>query len=439
MPKLGDSHNPPEYGRLVQIIVDPGLWPRLRRLTWIALGVMLVTWLAYLVREIWLPLAAAFLIAMVLDPVVDRMERRRWSRLAATTVIFLAFFAVVGTLLYFSTPVIARQATEISAQARLYIPSKDNPGADRRLERALNKAHAPAWVHAAVERGMIGLQQSFTRSTDWLSAHAFELASNLIWLVIIPIVSFYALKDFHLIFAKSLLLVPRDKRDFAQTMVAEVTTIFARFIRGLCLVSFLNGTATWILLMALRVPNSFFLGAAAGMLYTIPYLGAIVTIVLVAGVTLTIPGVTLSYVLLVIGLNILLHQFLFDQIISPRILGGHVGLHPILSIVALLAGNVLLGILGMLLAVPIAASIQMVVLALVPKLNHEIALSQDIHEPADTRADLEEETKDRQIQVDATEHLHTAVSQAVDNLEREVEAQSSPASCSFDAPSRGPV
>jgi predicted PurR-regulated permease PerM len=390
---------------------------------WTGLVLAVAVWLAYLVREIWLPLSVAFLIAMVLDPVVDRMERRGWSRFGATTAIFFSFFTITGGLLYLATPVIVEQATEMSAQTRQYIPGPDNPGASLRLERALVKAQAPPWTRAVVDRGMVGLRQSITRSTDWLAAHALELASNMIWLVIIPIVSFYALKDFHLLFAKGLLLVPRDKRDFVQTMVAEVTTIFARFMRGLMLVSFLNGMATWLLLMVLRLPNAFFLGMAAGVLYTIPYLGAIVTIVLVAGVAFTVPGVTLSYVLLVIALNILLHQFLFDQIISPRILGGHVGLHPILSIVALLAGNVLLGILGMLLAVPIAASIQMVVLALVPKLSHEIALASDIHETPQTRRDLEEETKEDQVKLDATEHLHNAVTQAVENLEREVEAQ----------------
>jgi predicted PurR-regulated permease PerM len=69
-----------------------------------------------------------------------------------------------------------------------------------------------------------------------------------------------------------------------------------------------------------------------------------------------------------VGTSVLLHQVIFDQIISPRILGGHVGLHPIISIVALLAGNLLLGIIGMILAVPVAACIQMAVIAFYPKL-----------------------------------------------------------------------
>jgi predicted PurR-regulated permease PerM len=417
-PTTADSNQ-----KMIQVCVDRGLWSRARSRFWFALGLLLAIWLAFLVREIWLPLAVAFLIAMVLDPVVDRMERRKWSRLGATTFIFVGFFSVIGLIGFLSAPVVTRQASEISAQAQRYIPSADNPEASRELDRILDRAKASPWMRSAVERGVVGLRLSITRSTDWLESHAFELASNLIWVVIIPIVSFYALKDFHIILAKALLLVPREKRDFAQTMVAEVTTIFARFMRGLMLVSFLNGLATWVLLQALGIPDAFFLGVMAGVLYTIPYLGAILTIVIITGVSLTVPGITISFVIFVIALNVLLHQFIFDQIITPRILGGHVGLHPILSIVALLAGNVLLGILGMLLAVPIAASIQMVVLALVPKLSHEIALSPDIHEPPQTQESLAGEIQEQQLKVDATEELHTAVSNAVDALERKVESK----------------
>jgi predicted PurR-regulated permease PerM len=411
--------------KMIQVCVDRGLWMRMRTRFWFALVAVAAIWLAYLVREIWLPLAVAFLIAMVLDPVVDRMERRKWSRFGATTFIFVGFFSVVGLIIYFAAPVVARQAGAISAEARRYMPGPENPGAGKQLDRLMTRAKASPWVRSAAERGLTGLRQSITRSTDWLGTHAFEIASNLLWIVIIPIVSFYALKDFHIILAKALLLVPRQRREFAQTMVAEVTTIFARFMRGLILVSFLNGIATWLLLMALGVPNAFFLGVMAGVLYTIPYLGAIVTIVVITGVALTIPGVTVSFILLLIVLNVLLHQFLFDQIITPRILGGHVGLHPILSIVALLAGNVLLGVLGMLLAVPVAASIQMVVLALVPKLSHEIALSPNIHEPPQTRESLEDDIQEQQLKVDATEELHTAVTNAVDALEKQVERTAS--------------
>lgn len=403
----------------MQVTVSPGFTRQLRRWFWLAVAAAICLWLAYLVREIWLPILIALVIAMVLDPVVDRMERRGWSRGAAASVIFVGFFVTLGIGLYFAVPAVVRQMEAISGQIAQYIPEAGNPKQEARarssLHNMLARAHAPDYVFTAVEHTTTSLSTATRRSTAWLSEHAIDIFSNLIWIVIIPLVTFYALKDFHLILAKALLLVPRDRRDFVTALISETTAIFAKFLRGLSLVSFLNGCATFALLLVLRVPNAFTLGAIAGVLYTVPYVGALMTIVLVAGVSFLAGG--LKFMLLVVACNVLLHQVIFDQVISPRILGGHVGLHPILSIIALLAGNVLLGVIGMVLAVPVAACVQMIVVTLVPKLRHEIALPADIHEPPDTVASLSEETKAEQVQRDATEELHASLTQAIDQIE----------------------
>jgi predicted PurR-regulated permease PerM len=405
-------------GPILQLTVSPLLADNARRWAWFGLVAALAIWVAYLVREIWLPLGIALLIAMVLDPVVDRLERRGWSRAKGTSAIFFAFFVIAAAVLYFAIPAVVTQAQAISAQASPYFPGPGNEAkAQGKLSAMLAKTKTPPYVREAMVRGMGSLANSLRRSTAWLSEHAMEVMSDLIWIVIIPIVTFYSLKDFHLILGKGLLLVPRARRDFVSSMVSEVTAIFAKFLRGLMIVSALNGLATWVLLTVLRTPNAFTLGAIAGVLYSVPYLGALLTIVMVAGVAFLHGG--LQYMVLVVALNVLLHQIIFDQVITPRILGGHVGLHPILSIVALLAGNVLLGILGMVLAVPVAASIQVVVLTLVPKLRHDVAVSADASAPVDSTESLSKETQDQQLATDATEELHRSVSQAVDNIEQQ--------------------
>jgi predicted PurR-regulated permease PerM len=409
---------------LVQINLDPRLARRLRRWFWTASVTGIALLLAYWVRDIWIPLAIAFLIAMVLDPVVDRMERRGYSRTLATVLIYVGAVAVIGVILYLGVPAMVRQATAISDQLTQYLPTPGNQDrAERSLRRMLDESRLPPYARNAIQRGAEQVASAVTSSLRWFSAHAMEVLSNLIWVIIIPIVTFYALRDFHLIFAKGLLLVPRQQRDFVQSMVGEVTTIFAKFLRGLMLVSFLNGFATWIVLMLLGVPNALMLGVIAGLLYSIPYLGAIGTIVLIAGVAFIAPGGGLNFMIVVVAVNILLHQVVFDQIISPRILGGHVGLHPILSIIALLAGNSLLGILGMILAVPVAASIQIVIVTLVPKLSQEIELPASIHEPAESVEQLEAATKEEHIVMDATEQLHRSVGEAVEAAEARVEAE----------------
>lgn len=347
---------------------------------------------------------------MVLDPVVDRMERRGFGRTLSAFIIFIGFFAVLAGVLYFAAPTVANQGQYISRKVAEYMPDRSERG----IERFLNKNHVAYSIRPFVARAILGIDQAIASTAQWFNAHLMEFAGNLIWVVIIPIVAFYALKDFHLILAKILLLVPRQKRDFAQTMVSEVTAVFAKYMRGLLLISFLNGLATFFLLLALRVPGALTLGLIAGLIYGVPYMGAIITVILVCGVAFVSGG--LNYMMLVLCLNILLHQIIFDQVVAPRMLGGHVGLHPIWAIVALLMGNALLGLVGMLLAVPIAACIQLAILHVVPKLGYEMDLSHPTG-PADTAHAIAEESKNEHIAITASEELHAAVGEAVETIE----------------------
>lgn len=390
----------------------------------IALILLIVAWMAYAARDIWLPLAIAFLIAMVLDPVVDRLEARGWSRASGAALIYAAFLVTLIVTLYLAVPVLIHQGETLSAQFNNYLPDRSPKGIDEALQRA--GVQQPA-LRSMVVQGAQQLQSAIHHSGAWISQNLMVIGSNLIWIVIIPIVAFYALKDFHLILAKTLLLVPRHRRDLVQSMVAEVSTIFAKYMRGLMTVAFLNGLATWALLLLLRVPNAFMLGCVAGVLYSVPYLGALITIVLVAAVSFLSGG--LNFMLLVVALNIVLHQIVFDQIISPRILGGHVGLHPILAIIALLVGNALIGIVGMVLAVPVAASIQAAVVTLIPKLNQEIDLSPVTTAAAGAKAEeydptvTAEDTVEQEAKTDVTEEIHRGVGEVVAQVEAHAEEE----------------
>jgi len=240
-----------------------------------------------------------------------------------------------------------------------------------------------------------GLQKSGSEFADY----GMQFAGNLVWVVIIPIVAFYALRDFHVILAKALLVVPSRNRPLMQTAVTEITAIFGKYLRGLGIVSLMNGVATGLLLVVLRVPNAALLGIVAGLLYSVPYMGAILTVALTAAVAFI--GGGLHLMLIAVGASMVLHQIVFDQIITPRILGGHVGLHPIASIFALLVGNLLLGIIGMVLAVPVAACIQIAVVAVLPKLAMEIDIASPSHPPNEGEQ-LVEQTEELHDQINAT-------------------------------------
>lgn len=402
---------------MAEITVPVPAWKQARPWLWRALLVALALYVAYLVREIWLPLSIAFLVALILDPVVDRLEMRGFTRAAGAALIFGTFILVTGGLLFVSVPPLLDQGAEIQQRFEKVLPDHSSDG----IDRALEKQHAAPLLRSIVKQLVANLNSSLSKSSNLVTDRLIQYGSNLIWLVIVPIVAYYALRDFHLILGKALLLVRSERRANVQTAVAEVTAIFARYMRGLAIVSLLNGLATWLLLAVLGVPSPMVLGAAAGILYSVPYLGALITVALVCGVAFLSGG--FNFMLIVLVANLLLHQVIFDQIVTPRIVGGQVGIHPILAIVALLAGNALLGLAGMILAVPIAACLQIGVLSLVPKLGHEIDLP-----PPENHVEAKGQVEGGELdaKIDATEELHQTVVDAVEQIEegiREAESE----------------
>jgi predicted PurR-regulated permease PerM len=387
---------------------------RWKRWIWILVAVALTLYILFLLREIILPLAIAFLIAMVLDPIVDRLEQRGWSRLKGTIFIYAVFAGALAAAIFFLGPVVVQQAQALGTKIDQLLPDRSQEG----VERTLRQTDLPPMVQEALARAADQISVAVSRSGQWIAEHAIEIFANLIWVIVIPIVAFYALKDFHLILAKGLLLVPRDRRDFVQTLVADISLIMAKYIRALAFLSFLNGLATFVLLLLLGVPNALMLGVIAMILYAVPYIGAIITVALITAVAFVTGG--MQFAAIVFILIMLVQQILFDYIITPRLLGDRVGLHPILAIIALLSGNVLLGLIGMIIAVPVAASIQVAILAVVPKLRKEIDLSAPPDSKPDTVESLQQETKEQHQELDATEELHRTVAEAVENIEEEL-------------------
>ena len=367
-----------------------------------------VCYLIYAVRELWLPLALALILAMVLNPVVDRMEIRGWNRTLASAFIFSAFLIITIGLAILVAPYVDQQAAEMQAQFEKYFPDPSPTG----VLRSLHRMDVPDTLARAGMGAYEALQGGVEKSSTAFSTYGMQFAGNLIWVVIIPIVAFYALRDFNVILAKSLLVLPTHNRPAVQSAVVEATGIFGRYLRALGLVSVLNGLTTFCLLYALGVPSAIILGIVAGILYSVPYLGAIITVALTAAVAFLSGGVHMA--LVAVGASIVLHQIVFDQIISPRILGAHVGLHPILSIVALLAGNLLLGIVGMILAVPVAACIQIAVVSVLPK------LAIDVEIPVPTMSAEEEAAEDGVVapfKDKAMAEMKAAVASAVEKAE----------------------
>ncbi|HLK55132.1 MAG TPA: AI-2E family transporter [Chthonomonadaceae bacterium] len=406
---------------MIELKIGIGDGKRLRRGALIMLCLALALWLAYLVRDIWLPLFIALLIAMVLDPMVDRMEKRGWSRLKSSILIFGAFFVVAGVTLTLAVPAVVTQTVEVTRSLGDYLPSGDNETQTKRsLQLLLKRLHATPFVENTVLHASRQISQGFGNASEWVGKTAQSMASNLLWVVVIPIVAFYLLKDFHILIARLLMLIPRDQRAFTQLLINEISGIFVRYLRGMLVVCALNAVATTLLLMCFRVPNAVALGAIAGALYVVPYLGPALTYTMIGGTCLVTGTIPMQTILIILALMIVLHSIVFDQIIAPRIVGQHVGLHPVLSIIALLIGGSLLGIFGMLIAVPTAAVIQMVLTTVFPRLTHpiEVPVGEQLHEILDEAEHAPGENPD---EAESAQDVHQSILEAVDQAEQAAE------------------
>jgi predicted PurR-regulated permease PerM len=202
-------------------------------------------------------------------------------------------------------------------------------------------------------------------ATGFITANA----SRALWIILIPIIAFYFLMDIDRMRRKATLLIPESIRPRAMDVLSRVGVVFSGYVRGLLIVCLMYGIVTTIVLSLLHLKYGIILGLLAGVLYAVPYLGAMVTMLLVFLVGLATYPHGVSQAIWPTLAMIVLNQLIFDPVITPKIIGKSVGLHPVLSLFALLAGGQLFGLVGMILAVPVAASIQEVVFEFCPQLK----------------------------------------------------------------------
>lgn len=390
---------------------EPVIIGKGRRLKWgaalfyAAVG-LLALWLLWVGRGILVPLSVAFVIAIVLDPLVDRLENRGISRGVGTLLVFTVFLGGAIAALIVFTPILSDQASRMAADIRRLFPDPDRPDLVPFTSRLLERLDA----HPALRDPLLEVARAGTEQLSTTFARGSELVlawiPNLAWVVVVPVLAFYALMDFHRIYAKAVLLVPPAHRSSAQTLIAEISAVLGNYLRGLAKICVMLGASIALALWAWGNPYWPVLGIIGGVLYAIPVAGPLFNSGLVLLVSLAIapPGQALGMA----GTVFVLTSGLFDQVITPRVLGKQVGLHPILTIMALLLGFQVGGIGGMLVAVPLAACVQTIVLHLIPKLAVDLEL-RPLEDLKKAEAETREEHLEAEERVDDHRHLQTVI------------------------------
>ncbi len=351
-----------------------------------ALGVLLLIVVAFVVRQfgeaalaIITPFAIGLVLALLLDPLADFLVKRGIGRAPAAGLIFTLFLLIIFGIGWLTIPPLISQAASLTENGPTYINGLQD--AARKFLVAHHKIGPftlPTNLSAISEDVSSRASGVLRESGGRLITILLGSATFLVDLVLTLILAFYFLVDIDRLKARLLFLAPEKSRPMMAQIAGDVGGVFSDYLRGLLIVCALYGVFTIALLYGLGVVHhsmwqyALLVGAAAGVLYAVPYIGAIATALitfLVAFAAATGDGASgLVFGAIALGATLLLNQ-VFDNIVTPRVVGGGVGLNPIVSLFALVVGGALFGLPGLLLAVPLAGSIQVVLFRLFPRLT----------------------------------------------------------------------
>lgn len=326
------------------------------------LGVVVV--LLYLLKDVILPFAAGLALAYLLDPMADRLERLGLGRLAASLLILALFVVALALTVLIAGPLVAKQAASLISTLPGMVSNLQAIIAERAgpLLQRIGGADILNDLQSSVGT-LVGQGGSWAASilgSLWTGSQA--LVSILSLLVITPVVAFYILLDWDRMIAKLDSWVPPRHRPVVRRLGREMDRAIIGFLRGQTLVCIILGTFYAVGLFLVGLNFGILIGLIAGFLTFIPYVGTIVGFLLSVGVALVQfwPSSDWLHIGLTVGVFVL-GQFLEGNIISPKLVGDSVGLHPVWLMFALLAFGSLFGFLGLLIAVPVAASIGVLV------------------------------------------------------------------------------
>ncbi|HBN97412.1 MAG TPA: hypothetical protein DDZ66_14060, partial [Firmicutes bacterium] len=282
------------------------------------------------------------------------VEKRGASRIVAILVVYAIFGVLVGVTFWIVMPSLLRDLEEIARKlpeqaSQLEGFGQDAVGFFRRIQ-----------LPSTVRDGLAIIMERIQVATEALAGRLMEMLmaafTHIIALVISPVLAFYFLRDHQAMRESALRYIPAAHRGDALYIMQEINSALNGFFRGQILVCLFVGLFIYGGLYFLGIPYAPFIGFLAGLFDIIPYFGPVLGFLPAAALALSKSPLTVLWVFL---LFVAANQ-IENAIISPKIIGDRVGLHPLAVIFAVFVGANLMGIIGMLLAIPVAAMIRVI-------------------------------------------------------------------------------
>jgi predicted PurR-regulated permease PerM len=323
--------------------------------------------LTYYLRSVFLPLLVALLMAYVLNPVLLFLERRKVPRMASIAGVYLIITGAVAAVAFLAVPAALHQASDFVRDTFMGEHPKIQKLTSRlepTLIKTLGEERAAEIIQAWKDK-LAELSKDIPNMSGRLVGDVFgymtgglvSILSVFSFLALVPVYLFFLLKNLNPWWESFTHWIPRAYRTQTLSTLGRIHRANMSFFRGQLTICFLEGLIIFIGLKAVGVGYSLLFGLLYAVLSIVPYLGVTVMFATVELYVLADTGQFGSAFWLTAGIFALI-QVLESAVLQPMILGKETGLHPILIILALLSASQLLGLFGMLLAIPLASTLK---------------------------------------------------------------------------------
>lgn len=312
----------------------------------VTVGVIALLWVA---RLPVISFIFAILFAHLLDPVIGRLET--WLHLSRGKAVAVAYLAMFAGLMIFGLtvgPRIMHQGERLPV-----LLDKVESGSI-----AWQVGNQQGWSHATetrIQNWLAAHQGDIARYMSDVSSHVGQVASNLAWILLVPVLAIFFLKDRSKLGASVVQLISAShNRSFLESLLSDLDTMLGRYIRAQLLLVFFAFVAYGVFLLIARVPYAFAAAAIAGVLEFIPIAGPLLALAILVGIAF-LTGY--PHWMVLVGFWIV-WRGIQDYVNTPRVMGRGLNLHPLLSIFAILVGGEVGGVIGIFLSIPAVAALR---------------------------------------------------------------------------------
>lgn len=329
-----------------------------QRIYWLLIAVVFI-YLFHLLSPVLGPFLFSALLAYLGDPIVDRLEKRM-SRTLSVTVVFVTIILVLILTIAFFIPLVSDQLSGLlrkAPQAFEFLHNKVVPLLEDSFE--YQPGSSKETILAVIRNNLNDIPSLATKVIVWLTGSGEYLFALLANIFLVPVVTFYLLRDWDILVAKIHVLLPRRQEPIITRFAKESDEMLSAFLRGQFAVMNALGLIYAIGLSVVGLDSAILIGFIAGWLSFVPYLGLVV-------------GIGVATIMAYFQFNDFIHPFgvvvvfvfaqaLEGSVLTPRFVGERIGLHPVAVIFAVLAGGQLAGFAGILLALPVAAVLNVLI------------------------------------------------------------------------------